>query len=268
MTLARVIDEFLVVVGLPRSGTTLLTALLDAHPRICLFYEPWNSSDPRPTVPADVEEFRASMLQRYGLRVREPAHITGFKETSIEPGSIAWAARVADSIARSCRVHAVWIQRDPIHCVLSKLEAARKWWGWPEAHLTRDSLIDELRQLSPRFRELRQLVLEHRGLIVSYEALVADPAAVLSQLLGAFGERFEPAQLDYYRAGRQPKVMGDVEVATRPAPVSVEPARARDAEAAAHRELIESVWASPEFSWLREESSALLALEGVRRLAA
>ena len=257
--LARVIDEFLVIVGLPRSGTTLLTALLDAHPRICLFYEPWNSSSPRPAVPSDVEEFRTAMLGRFGLRVREPVHVTGFKETSIEPGSIGWAASVADSIARSCRVHVIWIHRDPIHCVLSKLEAARKWWGWPNAHLTRDTLIDELRQLTPRFQELHELASKHGGVVVPYESLVQDPAAVLSQLLGAIGEHFLPAQLDYYRAGPQPKVMGDVEVAERPAAVSVDSALARAAEAEAHRELIASVWTSPEFSRLREESRAILS---------
>ena len=70
------IERFLGVVGLPRSGTTLLTALLDAHPAIALYYEPFNASKKsRVPVPSDLRHFcevmeghfREGMLQGKGF---------------------------------------------------------------------------------------------------------------------------------------------------------------------------------------------------------
>ncbi|MCU0598567.1 MAG: sulfotransferase [Desulfobacterales bacterium] len=37
------IQKFVCLLGLPRSGTTLAATILDAHPAVEMFYEPWNS---------------------------------------------------------------------------------------------------------------------------------------------------------------------------------------------------------------------------------
>ena len=42
------IEKFVCLLGLPRSGTTIATAIIDAHSAVEMFYEPWNSSRKTP----------------------------------------------------------------------------------------------------------------------------------------------------------------------------------------------------------------------------
>jgi hypothetical protein len=261
-------DKFVAIVGLPRSGTTLLAALLDAHPRVCLYYEPWNASPKgRPPVLATPDAFAKWMGRRFHIRIGPRERVTGFKETTILPDSTAWATATIDAIARVCPMHVVWIFRDPMLCLLSKIEGARKWWGYPDSAVTRDSVLGYLRETEASLRALESVATRHRGLLVRYESLVADPVATLTDLMSGIGEAFDPAQLEYHLAGPQPhKVMGDPEVASQPAPISAERERRRSAEAEQHRALFELVQAAhPEFALVHAIAERVRALAPVSR---
>ncbi len=263
------IPRFLAVVGLPRSGTTVLTALLDAHPHLCLYYEPWNASRKQPPpVPEGFDALVAWLSNRFGSAPASTARIIGFKETTILPGSARWAIETVDRIACERPTHVVWIFRDPILCLLSKLDGARKWWGHPDAHFSEAVLVSYLREATGALRALQSLVERHRGLVVQYEALVREPAPVLARLMEEIGEQFLPAQLEYHRAGPQPhRVMGDVEVASDPAPLTDRREQARRAEAEALRSVIEAVLAEPEFVWFRETTQRLAERDPLSRLS-
>jgi hypothetical protein len=264
------IERFVAVVGLPRSGTTVLTALLDAHPALCLYYEPWNASRkcPPPVAP-DLATLLAWLARRFGFAPDPGARVVGFKETSIAPGSTRWAVETVDRIAAQRPTSVVWIHRDPILCFLSKLEGARKWWGHPDARFSEEGLVSFLGEAGPALAALRALAERHAGWLVRYEALVEAPERVLPVLMEGLGASFDPAQLDYHRAGPQPhKVMGDVEVARAPAPLTAAREAARQQEAAALRPVVDAVLARPELAWLRELSAWVRAHGAVSRLGA
>ena len=62
--------RFVALVGFPRSGTTLLAALIDAHTDVRMYYEPWNSSPKhRPDPPETFAEFCEGMERRFGFGV-------------------------------------------------------------------------------------------------------------------------------------------------------------------------------------------------------
>lgn len=246
----------------------MLTALLDAHPRISLYYEPWNASGARrPPVPDDPQAFLESMEYRFGPRPDQAVRTIGFKETSIRAEARAWAVATLERMSPRIETRAVWIFRDPIHCLLSKLEGARKWWGYPDARLTRETLARHLVESAESIAAFRALAKRVDTTLVQYDALVEHPAATLRTLMGRIGETFEPSQLDYHEAGPQPnRVMGDVGLATKPRPVSRAAADRRAREAAGHSALIEQVLADSAFDWIRAESKRLAALPAVARI--
>jgi hypothetical protein len=262
------IDRFVAIVGLPRSGTTVLTALLDAHPEVCLYYEPWNASHRNPPpVPADLDALLDWLAARFGFAPASAVRIAGFKETTILPGSTRWAIDTTDRIAAACPTHVVWIYRDPILCLLSKLDGARKWWGHPDARFSEEGLVGYLREAGPALAEIRALAARHGGWLVRYEALMEEPARLLPRLMSGLGADFDPRQLTYHRAGPQPhRVMGDVEVATAPAPLSADRERARRQEAEALRPAVERVLARPEFAWVAELAGWVAAREPIAPL--
>jgi hypothetical protein len=262
------VERFVAVVGLPRSGTTVLTALLDAHPRLCLYYEPWNASrkDP-PPVPADLDALLGWLAARFGFAPDPQARVVGLKETTILPGSTRWAVATVDRIAAQHPTSVIWIHRDPILCLLSKLDGARKWWGNPDARFSEARLVAYLRETGPALQALRALAERHRGQLVRYEALACTPGRLLPALMAGLGTSFDPVQLGYHRAGPQPqRVMGDVEVARAPAPVTAERESARRKEAEAHQPIIERVLARPEFVWVGELSAWVGTRDGVSQL--
>lgn len=258
MTEAAVREKFIAIVGLPRSGTTLLTALLDRHPSFCLYYEPWNASPKnRPPIPNDLATFRACMEARFGAEATIGRSILGFKETTTNSATTGWAVGTVDALSQACDVRVVWIQRDPIHCLLSKIEGAKKWWGYPDAEFSKASLEQFLLETKESYEVLGGLLRRHRGLVVRYEELAKNPVDTLTDLMTALGETLEPAQLEYYKfeSGRhaRAKIMGDPALIENPAPVTRASIERREREVQEHLHLIKEVYAQPRFANLVAE---------------
>lgn len=259
------VERFIGIVGLPRSGTTLLTALLDAHPLISLYYEPFNASKKsRVPVPEGLGHFCEVMEGHFKIPLPPTARITGFKETSILPESLDWAVRTLENVSREIPTQVIWIHRNPIHCLLSKIEGARTWWGYPQARFEEKSLVGFLRETELRIAVLQDLVERYSGTIIRYESLVMEPTAGLSALMDRLGEPFFPSQLDYHSAGSHPeKVMGDPNLIENPEPVSASRVRKRDEEEKAYRDLINEVLDRSEFHPIRAEFERLQGLPAI-----
>ncbi len=239
------IERFVVVTGLPRSGTTVLAAQLDAHSQLELFFEPYNAhKNAPPAIAESVSQFRKQMTALYGLRPRGELRATGFKETTISAESVAWMEAAASAAARECPVSVIWIVRDPVHVALSLIDGARKWWGHENMRFDAESFTKFLQGAERSLAKLRPFFERCGGGLVSYEALAEEPEALLAQLMPVLGMRFEPRQLQYHEAGSQErKVMGDLGVAREPRPMNAESIRQRDAEALELRGEIEPVLA-------------------------
>ncbi len=239
------IERFVVVTGLPRSGTTVLAAQLDAHSELELFFEPYNAhKNAPPAIAESVLRFREQMAALYGLRRRGAVRATGFKETTISPESIAWMEAAAAAAARECPVHVVWIVRDPVHVALSLVDGARKWWGHQDMRFDAESFTRFLQGSERSLARLCPFFERYGGSLISYEALAEEPEALLARLMPELGLRFEARQLHYHEVGNQErKVMGDLGVARQPQPMNAESIRLRDREAEELRGEIEPVLA-------------------------
>lgn len=248
----------------------MLTALLDRHSSLCLFYEPWNASpNARPPVPKDIAEFRACMAVRFGDVAHAQASITGFKETTTNEGTTAWAVDVVNSMSQTCDVTPIWIQRDPIHCLLSKVEGAKKWWGYPDAKFSKKILEKFLTETENSYDILRTLMRGHGGLVVRYESLVRSPADVLTLVMKSLDESFEMSQLDYYKSNSEArfgkKVMGDPGLIEKPRKVNEESIAQRDREALQYRSVIRDVFGQPRFEAIVSQFQQFAALPSVAR---
>ena len=229
--------------GLPRSGTTVLAAVLEAHSRIELYFEPHNAHYKNPPeIPSSVADFRERMARLYSQAQAPDAEVTGFKETSTTPESLTWMEQAAAMAARELPVRVFWIVRDPVHAYLSRLDGARKWWGYPDAAPSEIGFRRFLAESAVSLRRISTLYISHPGLIVSYGALAQRPEAVLTLIMRTLGLPLEPEQLRYYERGPQRrKVMGDLKVAQNPQPLSAESVQAREEERGQHREMFDTV---------------------------
>jgi hypothetical protein len=215
--------RFVALLALPRSGTTLLTAMFQVHSRVDAVFEPWNGK-----VLAGVEEATLPILLRRAGIAPDPARCLFVKETAAHLQFLAAFRRMLDNSPLPLRRSVLMLLRRPAHVFLSEVERRGQWWGdqVPLDARQFDLWCDKYRQAVARMlRALR----DHDGTLLGYEPLAADPAALLPRIAALAGLEMEPAQLRYEAHLDLAQVRGDLNVGRAPAPISDESVRHRAA---------------------------------------
>jgi hypothetical protein len=218
------LTTFPFIVGCPRSGTTLLRSMLDAHPNMAVPNESYfivgmaherSRFDRRPFPVEDFLEYLLShpRFQRWGMR-NEPLRR---RTVQAAPQSLAEAIRVIYRLYAAERGKSRYGDKTPDYVLNIPLLADL----FPDArfiHLIRDGRDVALSLRDARFgpktmgdialmwkhrvesgRKTGNAVGPHRYLEVSYEALVSDPRSVLDTLCSFIALPFEPSMLEYFQ---------------------------------------------------------------------
>lgn len=197
---AEPVQGVAMVVGLPRSGTTLLEQMLDRHPAICGIGEyegidrvgdavvstgrwPRGLGVMRPEVAARVQAAYTDGL----ARLRRPDATWTFDKTL---SAWMWLPAVACFLPGAVCLH---VERDPRDTAISMFLSFfnPRWYGWM-------SSLDSIRRVIDAERSvvrpaLAQLGIPHESF--AYEALVADPAAHAQRCLARLGLPMDDAVL-------------------------------------------------------------------------
>ncbi len=257
------IDQVIGLIGLPRSGTTLVTSFLAVHSKICAVYEPWNAA------------FRRRMLSPAASRHHEVSRgvrtIDGFmrhfapalngkttlliKETSTRPGYVRAMEDLLESVRAPLQRRLVIPLRNPFHVFLSEFEARRKWWGAADLDLSATEFDGWAEKTLYSVRLVAQMVRRFGAVFVSYERFVKDPT-VRRALMGELGLTYEPTQEVYEQHLRTKDVKGDQRVKEKPEPISGEPVERRTLESAQIQPIISSAKHYPEILQLAKLTSA------------
>lgn len=223
-------DDPVFVVGAPRSGTTLLAAMLGAHSRIACGPETqlFSKRRPRGLAEAVTDEHwprRAARLvatldvagQRvidlYGIDEAELWDALASREPRVAAMLEALTATLADREGKPR-----WAEKTPNHL----LHLARIRSEWPRARIVR--IVRDPRDVAESMRKLpaasdsalanavlwAQWHAASRGFFardplaftLRYEDLVREPEARLRELCEFLSEEFEPAMLDTSASGR------------------------------------------------------------------
>jgi SAM-dependent methyltransferase len=226
--------QLVALLGLPRSGTTILAAMLSAHPDVHMVFEPWNATKakPRPMnlgVAAFIDAFDIDLAGKRVLAIKETA----------QQSYVDAIKNVLSDAAARMPANLVWIYRNPLHMYLSHSQAMREWWGHPEHALTADTFDQWAAASMHRLRSVLDALSLFSGVCVSYEALASNPADTMRRLLDQIGLSQADEVLDYHRNRRRPKPRGDRRVRDTPKPISPQSVEEREQELRAHLSAIE-----------------------------
>lgn len=206
-------SDFFFIVGCPRSGTTLLSVLLDRHSGLCVPPETAFYDEIAPRLPAPPAELAGLLgawyrLGELGLTPTEVlAELAG--QTASPAGVLAALLRLyaRKNGKRRCG------EKTPQHlrhipAILDGFPAARivcllrdgrdvalslqamPWW--------RHSLVEAAAMWRDSVRLMEDCLDRYPGRmhVVRYEELVSRPQAALPELMAYLGERYEPGQTD------------------------------------------------------------------------
>ncbi|NGM18727.1 hypothetical protein G3576_01795 [Roseomonas stagni] len=213
--------RFVALLALPRSGTTLLTAMFQVHSQVDAVFEPWNGK-----VLDGAEEASLPVLLRQAGIAPDPGRSLFVKETAAHLEYLAFFRRMIDGSALPLDRAVLMLLRKPAHTFLSEVERRGQWWG--------DQVPLDARQFGLWCDKYRQAVAgmlrtlrDHDGAALAFEALAADPAALLPRIAAFTGLPMEPTQLRYEQHLDRSQVRGDLNVGERPAPISDDSVRRR-----------------------------------------
>ena len=227
--------EGVIVIGCPRSGTTLLRRLLDAHPNIAApgethlltacsrFLRSERAVDGMDVGVLSGLSYAGFDREEVLTRLREFAF--GFRrEHAAREGKSRWAEKTAvdafhiDEIRHLCGDHAYFI------CITRHgLDVACSMSDWCEkSQVYFSDLHHYIRQYARPLEAfchawvdvtvaIRRFAAEHpdNAIAVRYEDLVADPDSEMRRLIEFLGERWDPALLSRALSQRESKGFSD-----------------------------------------------------------
>jgi hypothetical protein len=223
----RALDQVIGLIGLPRSGTTVITSFLAVHSEINAVYEPWNASKNDETscrvrtIDGFVRRFAPALNGKTTLLI---------KETSTRPNYPEALGDVLETVRPPLKRRLIVPLRNPFHVFLSECEARRKWHGHADLALSA-MVFDQWAERTLRSMKLiAQMARRFGALFLSYECFVEKPPVRVA-LMSELGLPYEPVQDAYERHVRRRGLRGDRSISKNPAPISIEPVERRTVEA-------------------------------------
>lgn len=216
------------ILGVPRSGTTLLRTILDSHPAIACGPEtPWlGGHQPRSVMELwrFLREDRHGYCASYGMpREVVTAAAREFvsrlmNDYAASKGKTRWAEKTPDNVLYVDFLLELFPEAKVVHLVRDGLDVAmstsvvaehRKGISdWHEKNLSlapgvapvANTPFNALLKWNHWNRLIERSLAGREHFRLSYERLVSEPEAALRELMAFVGERFEPAMLDYTKA--------------------------------------------------------------------
>jgi SAM-dependent methyltransferase len=223
---AAVPGNVVCILGLPRSGTTMLAASLAVAPNVVPVLEPFNA-DPHQrwkNGPMTLERF----IRDYHVKIVDGCNLL-VKETCKTMEFVQCADQLLDSVEAPITRHCIVILRNPFHCLLSEIQGRKEWWGEPDLQLT-NSLFDSWAERSLNgFHRMMVTMQRAAGFCVTYTALTHNPL-LIRNITEAAGMKFVPEQLSFHEHFDPKMIRGDLSLVKNPRPIGEDSENKRDAE--------------------------------------
>jgi tetratricopeptide (TPR) repeat protein len=206
------IKKIITLVGLPRSGTTVLTAYFDAYPEICSVFEPWNANQKiQPEIYLDLEGFISTFTPDIGN-----ASILFIKETSTKIQYLESIDFLLESIGNGKDKLVLILLRNPFHIFLSEFQGRKEWWGSPGLSMSLQLFEEWSRKSIQQLLHIFKIANNHKSFLVIYDKIVEQP----SQLSPLMSEILPDTELvnekEFFLRINPKKVRGDVGFSNNP----------------------------------------------------
>jgi tetratricopeptide (TPR) repeat protein len=184
----------ILIVGLPRSGTTLVEQILSSHPEVAAGGEMqfWPTQGPlleRARSPQDILGVRQRMAAGY-LDALNAVSPTAARVTDKNPFNFLWAGWIHVVFPHATVIHC---RRHPIDTCLSI--SSTYFPQSAEFSTDPEDLVAYYAQYSRLTAHWRDVLPSDRFIEVDYEALTGDPEPITRSLVAACGLAWDPACL-------------------------------------------------------------------------
>lgn len=202
--------ELLFIVGLPRSGTTLLGSMLGAHSKMSNVGEqnliPSLAYGPLARTAGPVAA-RVTQFVNHWYRAAT-GDILGSKATTVDklPANIEHCGLILSCLPRSAIIH---IRRNPLDCAVS---IHLRDFDFGCSYATSAADIARYHALTDAHIAYWRSKAPDRVVSLDMEDLIETPQTSLGKLLEKFGFQWEPQMLDYWKKSRSTATFSESQV--------------------------------------------------------
>jgi len=216
-------DKLIILVGLPRSGLTLLTSILDAHSQVVSWFLPLSTrrhNDPQPF--ESMEDIKKQYLEAFPGQNISTCNAWVISESTSDGSNMAWLQTSLENISASSDVdiEIIWEIRSLSQTYLSQCDAARCYWGAKDLKVTAEGYQDYLNVAEMSYKNIHSFIYPYSFTLFSYEAMVRSPEKVLNNLMSQLGLEYDPNQKEYYKSFPSYKAAGDPSICENPEAIS------------------------------------------------
>jgi Sulfotransferase domain len=221
------IQKIVIILGLPRSGTTLAAAIFEAHDETVVCYEPWNMGKEDKLGP----RLTPHQLAHY-YKQSVPVTATTFviKETSIEIDALTWISRFIEYNCDRYLIKVIWTVRIFSHSYLSFVQRGREWWGNQNMNINMASYNLWLTNALRATDYISHIFKASPGLIYSYEALATNPRHVIKKLMETCDLAYNEKLINYFEHVSRTNIRGDRNIQRNPGAIRNDSISARAKE--------------------------------------
>ncbi len=176
------LKKVIAIVGQPRSGLTLLTALLGVQEEITSWFLPYSTrKDYRITSFESEMDFKQKFREIFPDQTMNETIV--LSESSGELEALKFLRESLLSFEREgIEVQVIWNMRNLKESYLSQNETAYEYWGGDQQNPSLDSLEKYLDFSRDSFRNIFEYFYRFKPIIVAYEYLINDPLLLLNNI--------------------------------------------------------------------------------------
>ena len=203
------------VVGLPRSGTTLVEQILASHSQV---FGAGESNWPATLWPRSADQARTSSRALAGWTARRPngwLRGTWRDFARLSPAALRIVDKMPDNYLYLGPLASLFPRAKLIHCRRDLRDVAVSCWM---THFGELRWANDQQHIASRFQEYQRLMEHWRKVLpvplleVDYEETVADLEGVARRLVAWCGLAWEPSCLEFHRAKRPVRTASAVQV--------------------------------------------------------
>ena len=217
--------KLVTLVGLPRSGTTLLTSIFSVHSDFEAIYEPWNAG----RLAAEDNVSLIDLIQKENIDSISNK-VLFVKETASKLFHVKYIQRLLKNTPFPIERHSIVILRRPDQIYLSEIARRSEWWG-DDVVISQRSFDDWCKKSQQSVSVMLDLLNFKESTILSLETLSEHPESTIKNLSDRLGVSVQPNQFAYQDNLDKSRVRGDKNVSQQPKAVDKQLALSREDQA-------------------------------------
>jgi GT2 family glycosyltransferase len=192
-------NKLIVVLGIPRSGITLLTGLIGSNSKISEWFMPYSTRKNLGIEKFEnFEDIKKEYLRAFPQE-KELFNNIVISESTSDENTIPWLFDSLKKLKENNDIKIIWVIRDIATAYLSFVDAARQFWGAKNLEINNESFTNFINMSKRSYRQIIENIKNFDNKIVRFKDIIQNSEQTLNEIMDFINISYEPSQIEQFR---------------------------------------------------------------------